>query len=266
MKKDFTLIELLIVVAIIGILVSLLMPSLARARAAAKYAVCRSNLAQHYKVIAVAVKNNNGRIPRINNWGNSNNPATDLSLMDHDWYGAKKSTFTMVNPTMGLYTRGFEVLRCPSLAEGVKGSGKGSNGTYDYSIAAALSIAFISTISTEARWGSTYHTGNSVKTPLILDEDPLGGINHMNGEAGFCQSDKIAVRHMRESRMGAYGAVDGSVYSYRDPNADAFRRMEKFFVPLPKNNRYDNLKNQTDPNQGADSDKVWHRRGGIGDQ
>ena len=43
---SFTLIELLIVVAIIGILVSILMPSLANARKKANIAVCMSNLKQ----------------------------------------------------------------------------------------------------------------------------------------------------------------------------------------------------------------------------
>ena len=44
--KKFTLIELLIVVAIIGILVSILLPSLMKARKKAESAVCKSNLKQ----------------------------------------------------------------------------------------------------------------------------------------------------------------------------------------------------------------------------
>ena len=62
--KKFTLIELLVVVAIIGILVSLLLPSLAKAREQARIAVCQSNLSQLGKMCIVYVSDNDSFYPK----------------------------------------------------------------------------------------------------------------------------------------------------------------------------------------------------------
>ena len=261
----FTLFELLVVVAIISILVSILLPSLRKVRETAKFAVCRSNLSQHYRILLNAVKDNNNRIPRIDHFGNSDNPAEDLNLMVHDWYGAQKNTFSMVNPTMGLYTSSFATLRCPVLEVGEKGSGVGSNGAFDYSLTGAFSIASISTIDSNSRWGADFSSGMVVPTPIIMEEDPSSGINKDNGEGGFCHSDRLDIRHLTSAGRGAYASIDGSSFSYQDPKVQEFRTFSRFFTALP-NGRYDQLRWPTSPGHGIDSNFVWQKRYGIGDQ
>ncbi|MCM8527998.1 MAG: type II secretion system GspH family protein [Lentisphaeraceae bacterium] len=269
-KTKFTLIELLIVVAIIGILLTLLVPSLRRAREAAKFAVCKSNQTQQYRLLLTAANGNNGRLPQIDHKGFANNPSTNLDFIKHSWYGAQKRFFKMKNPTMGLYTEEFSFLRCPSLDEGVKGSTVGSNGSYDYGVTAAFSIAMLSKISTESRWGVTWNSGKSVMTPLIMDEDTQS-INGRNGEGGFCQRDMLSIRHMLSARRGSYTGIDGSAQNY--PGSGSLRNFYKFYTAM-ENGRYDWLRVPTDPDVSPangfgegkpDSRIVWDKRSGMGD-
>ena len=61
--QKFTLVELMVVIAIIAILVTLLLPSLQKAREKSKRAVCRSNLRQTSIINFMFTKNNSGRTP-----------------------------------------------------------------------------------------------------------------------------------------------------------------------------------------------------------
>lgn len=61
--KPFTLVELLVVMAVIGLLISILLPSLRRAKGKAQQAVCLSNNRQIFVAMMEYTKNNKSKFP-----------------------------------------------------------------------------------------------------------------------------------------------------------------------------------------------------------
>jgi type II secretory pathway pseudopilin PulG len=96
------LIELLVVVAIMGILMSLLMPALNRAKESARRTVCATNLRGMGQIAALHAVDRDGWYPTANRthtnrmgwicvWDNDSDPENDLFTETCWWSGAKNS-------------------------------------------------------------------------------------------------------------------------------------------------------------------------------
>lgn len=94
----FTLIEVLVVVAIIALLVSILLPALRRARELSRRAVCLSNLHQQGLGMNAYASENNSYLPMRGHYGY----LIKQQISDHEWqtvnYGALYGRFLIETP------------------------------------------------------------------------------------------------------------------------------------------------------------------------
>lgn len=114
-RIGFTLIELLAVVTIIAVLISILLPSLAKARSQVRRTVCASNLSQIGKAWQMYAANHQGALLRLT--------ISDGGANAHLLYGGKPSLLgperyaRPLNREMNIpvgATTGFGVYHCPS--------------------------------------------------------------------------------------------------------------------------------------------------------
>lgn len=70
-RKGFTLVELLVVIGIIALLISILLPSLGKARQQAQTAACMSNLRSIGQLVAIYQAENKGVFPPLSTYANS---------------------------------------------------------------------------------------------------------------------------------------------------------------------------------------------------
>ena len=94
-QQAFTLVELLIVVAIIAVLMGLLLPAVGRAREQANQVECLSNLRQLTTAFIMYCQDNQGWMPRASPYASPGNPESPQDFLW--WQQASRNTFAVPN-------------------------------------------------------------------------------------------------------------------------------------------------------------------------
>ncbi len=124
-KKCFTLIEMLVVIAIIGILAGLLMPALAKARESAKGATCINNYKQISTALSVYQSEHRGFMPKNHDQTYPRDPRNSgsMNIKDHafgilDYYYIRSYIIESVNEARTSakinVEKGGEIWMCPT--------------------------------------------------------------------------------------------------------------------------------------------------------
>jgi prepilin-type N-terminal cleavage/methylation domain-containing protein len=210
----FTLIELLVVISIIAMLAGLLLPSLAGAKEKGRDIQCKNNLANLSKAFIMFADDHDSQLPG-SNWGNP--PAAHP--YQQDWLLGDSFSYLDApqNGTIFPYVeRSYVIYRCPSETVSIVGSGRGSNGRFDYAMTATFQGAKLERIPPQARYDRGLGAGDyemGLATPLIVEENPAGHLNSTSIEGTHRTSDFMSHVHMNAAN---YGSVDGSVQRYQE--------------------------------------------------
>lgn len=234
-RNAFTLIEMILVIAIIGVLVSITLPALSGSRETSRRVKCLANLRGLGQGIAVYLNESKGVLPLVRPFhdpsGNLNDPSM-LDLMSSYLTVDPPSREDPNNPN-SLYGRVADVFRCPSDIVGRDAQTNfepvwRSTGTsYEYFAGGIMYGAELATVADPAKAVTqTYETPRWRELPVMIDNDDWHPVRR-----GGAPRNALFYGDWRADWAGPIVKLDRNTPIVRDLICDVVRNNGG--VPLP---------------------------------
>jgi prepilin-type N-terminal cleavage/methylation domain-containing protein/prepilin-type processing-associated H-X9-DG protein len=230
--KGFTLVELLVVIGIIALLISILLPSLNRARETANRVKCASNLRQIGQAIALYSNENRGFFPRTYFDGKGTVSTSIVSNMGSQasdpFVGGNASATGQNNVPASLFLLlrtqeiGSEVFTCPSSNQEKDNFEGGANTALNRcnftQLNRNLSYSYANPYPTATAIGSGYKLNNSLTPDFAVAADINPGVTGSNNNVTGVRTNSSA-SDMKNGNSNNHGG-DGQNVLYGDGHVE----------------------------------------------